>query len=83
MADTITNDYNLLFETVYVDGDTRTLTLRNPIDSEDISEEDIQAFSQLIANSHMLIGDRNGAAFSKIGKVRYRRTTTIKFDLST
>lgn len=80
MADTSSTAYNLLIETAYVDGDTRTLTLKNPIDSEDISSEDIQTLSQLIASSQILVGDRNGAAFSKISKVRYRATTTSKFD---
>ena len=39
MADIIKTAYNLVIETVFVDGDTRTITIKNP--RSNISQSDI------------------------------------------
>lgn len=79
MADVVTNSENLLIETLFNDGDTRTLTLRNPTD--EITMNDINTFNVFLQTSGILVGDRNGAEFSKIKQVKRRNSATVKLDL--
>ncbi len=84
MADTITAEEELLIDTLYVDGDTRRITLKNP--KETIEASAIASLNTLILNggtSTLLIGDRTGSPFRRINKVIRRNTSTINLDLST
>ena len=80
MADTVTSSSSLLIETAFVDGDTRTVTLKNPTD--DISTNQISELNSFLLSSQILLGDRDNAAFSKIKQVRTRTTTTSILDIS-
>lgn len=84
MADKITEEYDLLIDNLFIDGDTRRITLKNPKD--EISAQDISTLETLILNggtSTMLIGDKTGSPFRRINKITKRNTSTITLDLTT
>lgn len=84
MADKLTTEYDLLIDTLFIDGDTRRITLKNP--RENISRQEITTLETLILNggtSTLLVGDRTQAQFRRIDKVTKRATTTVNFDLTT
>lgn len=83
MADTTTTTQELLIDTLYIDGDTRRVTMKNPRD--DITEQEILELETLILNggqSTLLVGDKTGAPFRRINKVTARATTTLTLDLT-
>lgn len=57
----------LKIDNKFADGDSRLITLKNP--KETITTSEITALEQLIASGNLLIGDKEGAAFSHIGTV--------------
>lgn len=79
MAQTIIkNEYSLKLNLAFVDGDTRTLTLKNPqptIESSEISE-----LNQYIQTNNLLIGDKTGATFGRIKDVS--KVTTHKEEIT-
>lgn len=79
MADSVSSVSSLLIETLFVDGDTRTITIKNPTDN--LTMNDFADLSSWLSNNQVLIGDRNGAAFSKIKQARNRSTTTLFYDI--
>lgn len=84
MADKTTTSNELKIENLFVDGDTRTITLKNP--RAGISTADITALETLILNSaeanSLLIGDKYGSDFKRIHTVRKVSKTTTEYDLS-
>lgn len=80
MPDTMTVSHLLLFDTLFIDGDTRTLTVKNP--KSNISLNEIEAFNSFLQTSNILIGDRAASQFNKIKTVVRRGTATTKLDLS-
>lgn len=80
MPDTITSSDELKINTVFVDGDTRIITLKNP--KATIERSEIIALSALIQNSQVLIGDKWGGAFGKIDNVKKVTTQRQKLDIA-
>ncbi len=80
MADVIKTSRSLIIENVFVDGDTRSLTLKNP--RSDISESQITDLNSFLQETNILIGDKNGATFGRIRKVTRRNSTTTYLDIS-
>lgn len=86
MADKLTESYTLKIECLFIDGDTRTITLKNPKDN--ISTQEINDLETLIrnevggVNNSVLIGDKTAADFRRIEKVTRVSTSTIELDLS-
>ena len=80
MADVIKTSRSLIIENVFVDGDTRSLTLKNP--RSDISESQITELNSFLQETNILIGDKNGATFGRIRKVTRRNSTTTYLDIS-
>lgn len=83
MADQQTIEQELLIDNLFVDGDTRRITLKNP--QEEIEAEAIADLNALILNggtSTLLIGDRTGSPFRRINKVTRRNTIKVKLDLT-
>lgn len=65
----------LKIDTLYADGDTRLITLKNP--KATISTAEITTLNGIIASNNLLIGDKAGAAFDKISTVaKVTKTTT-------
>ena len=80
MADVVKTSRSLIIENVFVDGDTRSLTLKNP--RSDISESQITDLNSFLQETNILIGDKDGATFGRIRKVTRRNTTTTYLDIS-
>lgn len=80
MADIVTEDSTLVFEFMFVDGDTRTQKLKNPKDT--ITEQQITALNALIQANNLVIGDKYGATFGKIARVVRRDETVTKLDIN-
>lgn len=80
MADvTITSDV-LKFENLFVDGDTRTFTLKNP--KVNIAESEIQSLDNYLRNNNLLIGDKWGGNFGRIVEVKKVQTVRKELDLT-
>lgn len=74
MADVITTKSTLDMELLFVDTDTRKLSIKDP--KQDITSSDIENLQTLIRTNNLLIGDKYGSAFGSIKKaVRTRKTT--------
>lgn len=84
MADKTTTSNELKIENLFVDGDTRTITLKNP--KTNIQKSEITALENLILNgaqsNSLLIGDKYGSDFKRIQTVRRISKQTIEYDLS-
>lgn len=84
MADKTTTSNELKIANLFVDSDTRTITLKNP--RAGISTADITALETLILNgaeaNSLLIGDKYGSDFKRIQEVRKVSKTTTDYDLS-
>ena len=80
MADVVKTSRSLIIENVFVDGDTRSVTLKNP--RSDISESQITDLNSFLQETNILIGDKDGATFGRIRKVTRRNSTTTYLDIS-
>lgn len=84
MSDKQTETYDLKIDLVFVDGDTRTITLKNP--KTQITTEEIRELETLMLNENgetLLVGDKYGSALSKITKVAKITQTTTTLDIGT
>lgn len=79
MADTIKSSCELLIECVFMDGDTRTITLKNP--RSDLEADDIEDLETFMQTNNIIIGDREGFDFKKIKRAVKRNITTTYLDL--
>ncbi len=83
MADKTNSSKELKIENLFVDGDTRTITLKNPKDT--ITTGEITALETLILNgggsSSILIGDKYGSDFKQIWEVRRINKVTTEYDI--
>ena len=79
MADIIKTESLLNIECVFLDGDTRTITLKNP--RSNISSSDIENLETFMQTENIIIGDRDSSDFRKIRKAVKRNTTTSYLDL--
>lgn len=74
MADVITTKETLDMELLFVDTDTRKVSIKNP--RQDITSSDIQNLETLIRSNNAIIGDKYEAAFGSIKKaVRTKKIT--------
>ena len=80
MADVVKTSRSLIIENVFVDGDTRSVTLKNP--RSNISESQITDLNSFLQETNILIGDKNGSTFGRIRKVTRRNSTTTYLDIS-
>ena len=80
MADVTKTSRSLIIENVFVDGDTRSVTLKNP--RSDISESQITELNSFLQETNILIGDKDGATFGRIRNVTRRNSTTTYLDIS-
>ncbi len=84
MANKVTQTDELKIENLFTDGDTRTITLKNPKTTIETSE--ITALETLIKNgtgeASLLIGDKYGSDFKQIWTVKRVNKTTTEYDIS-
>lgn len=79
MANTMTETAELKIESLFVDGDTRTMTLKNPKD--ELSSNDIADLEEFMQNNSVIIGDKYGGAFGKILTAKKVNKITVNLDL--
>ena len=79
MADRVKTSNELVIECAFIDGDTRTITLRSP--RSNISSSDIENLETFMQTENIIIGDRDLSDFKKIKQAIKRETTTIYLDL--
>ena len=79
MADRVKTSNDLVIECGFLDGDTRTITLRSP--RSNLSASDIANLESFMKTENIIIGDRDGSDFNKIKQAIKRETTTIYLDL--
>lgn len=79
MADTIATSQELKIDNLFVDGDTRVITLKNPKDNIETSQ--ITALNALMQNSQIIIGDKWGGTFGRITSVKKVTTTRQKLEI--
>lgn len=79
MADRTKTETVLNIECVFNDGDTRTITLKNP--RSNVSSSDIESLESFMLENLIIIGDRDGFDFKKVRKAVKRETTTTYLDL--
>lgn len=74
MADIITDEAVLKIDNYFVDGDTRVITLKNPLGS--ISTAQVQQLETFMRTNNIIQGDKMQGTFGKISSVT--RVTTHK-----
>lgn len=79
MADISKTESILNIECVFLDGDTRTITLKNP--KRSVSSSDIENLETFMQENNIIIGDRDLSDFRKIKRAVKRNTTTSYLDL--
>ncbi len=79
MASKVTNEVIAAVEMKFVDGDTRTLNLKNP--RADITTNDITDLNSYIQANNLLIGDKDGGTFGRITTVTKKYTRTEYLDI--
>lgn len=82
MADTQTVTYELRFDMLFADTDTRTLTIKNPKSITYPQVEDLQALILNGGASTFLVSDKTGAAFLRFTSVERIETTKTELDIS-
>lgn len=81
MADTTSTSSELKMEALFVDGDTRTLSMKNP--KSNISQSDITALNTLMQTNNLLVGDKYGGRFGRLTYASKVNKTTVNLDLET
>lgn len=79
MADTTSTSATLKFETLFVDGDTRTFSIKNP--KATIQSSEISALNTYIQENNLLIGDKYGGRFGRILSATRVNKQTVNLDL--
>ena len=79
MADTISYGKELKIDTLFIDGDTRMLSVKNP--KANISQSDITALNTWMKTNNILVGDKYGGRFGKITTASTVNKTTVTLDL--
>jgi len=80
MGNIIRETQTLKLDMLFVDGDTRTVTLKNP--KQTIESSQIATLNSLIQTGNLLIGDKAGGTFGRIDKVRRVTERKIILDLT-
>lgn len=79
MADIVKTSSKLLIEVLFVDGDTRTITLRSP--KSTLTSNDIENLETFMRTNNLLIGDRDSSDFRRIRVAKTRSERKIILDL--
>lgn len=74
MADIVTEEAVLKIDNYFVDGDTRVITLKNPLGN--ITTEQVQELETFMRTNNIIQGDKMQGTFGKISSVT--RVTTRK-----
>lgn len=81
MADTYSESSDLKMEALFVDGDTRTFSIKDP--KSNISQSDITALNTYMQTNNILVGDKYGGRFGRLTYAAKVNKTTVNLDLET
>lgn len=79
MADIVIESESLKIENLFVDGDTRIITLKNP--KSEITTSDITDLQTFMRANNVIIGDKYGGTFGRIESVTKVTETRLALDL--
>lgn len=79
MADVLVTSSELKIDNYFVDGDTRTITLKNP--SPTVGSAQIAELQTWMQTQQPILGDKLGAAFGKILSATKVNTQSIYLDV--
>lgn len=79
MADKVKTASILNIECVFLDGDTRTITLKNP--KSNLKASDIENLETFMQENNIILGDRDSSDFRKIKRAVKRDISTAYLDL--
>ena len=88
MADKVTHSYDLKLNCGFADEDTRMLSIADPNESitggGSVASAMIEDLSDYIRQNQILLGDKTGAAFTRIlsAKVIYKSVTDLDLAVS-
>lgn len=80
MADVTATSRTLKLDTYYVDGDTRTITLKNPRGG--ISSTEIQELETFMRTNNIIQGDKMQGTFGKISEAKVVTETKTYIDFT-
>lgn len=80
MADISTNEATLKIENYFVDGDTRTISLKNP--KSEITTSEIAELETFMRTNNIIVGDKMAGTFGKIEKVTRINTRKTYLDFT-
>lgn len=81
MADTVSYTNELKFETLFVDGDTRSFTIKNP--KTNVTQANISTLNTYMQENNVLVGDKYGGRFGRITSAKKVNKSTVTLDLET
>lgn len=81
MADTQSTTYNLKLDLMFVDEDTRALTLKNP--RNDLTSQAISELDTYLKQHNTIVGDKTGATFGKIKTATKVTKQEVQYDINT
>lgn len=79
MADTVKTTRELKFEGIFVDGDTRSFSVKNP--KANIAQSEIVSLNSFMQTNNILVGDKYGGRFGRITSAAKVEKTTVTLDL--
>lgn len=80
MADIIKTKSELSLEQEFTDLDTRTFTIENPNTAINLADA-INSLGSFMAANNITVGDKDGAAFSRIKSAKIKNTTTTYYEV--
>lgn len=80
MAHVFTQETSLKIENLFVDGDTRNITLKNP--KSEITTSEITELQTFMQQNNIIIGDSHGGTFGRIEAVTRINEQRMHLDLS-
>lgn len=81
MADTTSTSNELKIEALFIDGDTRTFSIKNP--KATVSQSDIAALNTKMQTDNILVGDKYGGRFGRLTSATKVQKSTVTLDLET
>lgn len=79
MADTVAYSNELKMEALFVDGDTRTFSVKNP--KANIAQSDIVSLNTMMQTNNILVGDKYGGRFGRLTSASKVNKITVTLDL--
>ena len=79
MADTATNTSELQITNLFVDGDTRKMTIPNP---GTVTKTQVETLDAFLKANNFLIGDKYGGTFGRVNKAVKVSKQTTTLDLN-